>query len=218
LLAHSVAWPLPDNLKEEELDQLLFRSVPVSGTKRPLPDWDYIRKELSRPGVTLFLLWEEYQAHYKNACGRSQFYVHYRRWKSQIEPSMRIEHKAGDKLFVDYAGQTAAVIDPETGERHEAQIFVATMGASSCTYAEATWTQSLPDWIGAHVRAFAFFGGVTRLLVPDNLKSGVTAACHYEPGINETYARMAAHYGVAVLPARVRHPKTSPRLNQAYWW
>ena len=107
----------------------------------------------------------------------------------------------------NYAGQTAAVIDPETGEELEAQIFVATMGASSHTYAEATWTQSLPDWIGAHVRAFAFFGGVPRLLVPDNLKSGVTSACHYEPGINETYARMAAHYRVAVLPARVRRPK-----------
>ena len=113
----------------------------------------------------------------------------------------------------NYAGQTAATIDPETGEEHEAQIFVATMGASSCTYAEATWTQSLPDWIGAHVRAFAFFGGVPRLLVPDNLKSGVTSVCHYEPGINETYARMAAHYGVAVLPARARRPKDKPKVE-----
>ncbi len=126
---------------------------------------------------------------------------------------MHIQHKAGDKLFVDYAGHTVPiVVDPKTGEERHAAVFVATLGASNLTYAEATWTQSLPDWIGSHVRALEFFGGVPRILVPDNLRSGVTAACYYEPDINETYARMAAHYGVIVLPARVRYQWSETRL------
>lgn len=126
-----------------------------------------------------------------------------------------VQIKAGDKVFVDYAGQTVVVIDPETGEEREAEIFVGALGASSFTYAEATWTQSLPDWIGSHVRMFAYFGGVPRLLIPDNLKSGVTKACYYEPGVNDTYARMAEHYGIAVLPARVREPKDKAKVESA---
>jgi transposase len=122
-------------------------------------------------------------------------------------------HRAGEKLFVDYAGQTVPVLDRASGEAREAQIFVATLGASSYTYAEATWTQRLPDWIASHVRAFAFFGGVPELVVPDNLKSGVTAACYYEPDLNPTYQELARHYGTAVLPARVRKPRDKGKVE-----
>jgi transposase len=126
---------------------------------------------------------------------------------------MRQEHKAGEKLFVDYAGQTVPVMDPTTGEVRPAQIFLAVLGASNYTYAEATWSQTLPDWIGSHVRALAFFGGVTAVIVPDNLKSGVTTPCRYEPDINPTYQEMADHYGTAIIPARVRKPKDKAKVE-----
>ena len=132
---------------------------------------------------------------------------------SADEPVMRFEHRAGDKCFVDYAGQTAEVLDRSTGEVKQAQIFVAVLGASNFTYVEATWTQSLPDWIAAHQRAFAFFGGVPEIVVPDNLKSGVTKAHRYEPDLNPTYAEMAAHYGVGVLPARPRKPRDKAKVE-----
>ncbi len=128
---------------------------------------------------------------------------------------MRQTHPAGERLFVDYAGQTVEVIDGLTGELRPAQIFVAALGASNFTYAEARWTQSLPDWIGCHAGAFAAFGGVTRQLVCDNLKAGVTAACRYEPGISRTYQEMASHYGTAVLPARVRRPRDKAKVEVA---
>ena len=212
-----LSWPLPEDMDDASLEKMFVRSVPGPRSRRPLPDWEYIQKELTRDGVTLLLLWEEYRERHANGYGRTQFYAYYRAWQSSIEPVMRVPHKAGDKLFVDYAGQTVTVVDAATGEERQAQVFVASLGASSYTYAEATWTQSLPDWIGAHVRAFAFFGGVPRLLVPDNLKTGVTAACYYEPGVNETYARMAAHYGVAVLPARVSTPKDKAKVESGVY-
>jgi transposase len=118
-------------------------------------------------------------------------------------------------LFVDYAGNTAEVIDPLTGEIHQAQVFVAALGASSYSYAEATWTQSLPDWIGAHTRAFAYLGGVPTQVVPDNLKSGVVKACLYDPEINRTYADMARHYGTAIVPARPRKPRDKAKVEVA---
>lgn len=120
---------------------------------------------------------------------------------------MRQVHHAGDKLFVDYCGPTLSVVNPQTGEARSAQVFVAVLGASSYTYAEATWSQSLPDWLGAHARAFTFFGGVTKVVVPDNLKSAVTKACRYEPELNPSYQQLAEHYGVAVIPARPYKPK-----------
>jgi transposase len=125
------------------------------------------------------------------------------------------EHNAGDKLFVDYAGQTMPITDPNTGEVTDALIFVAALGASNYTFAEATLTQSLPDWIGSHIRCFAFLGGVPRIVVPDNLKSGVTSACRYEPDINPTYLKLANHYGVAVVPARVRRPRDKAKAENA---
>ena len=141
-----------------------------------------------------------------NGYNYSWFCDHYRRWLGKRDLSMRQNHRAGEKLFIDYAGHTIPVINRHTGEITEAQIFVAVMGASNYTFAEATASQSLPDWIGSHQRAFEFFGGVTELLVPDNLKSGVTTPHRYEPDMNPTYNDMAQHYGVAVIPARVRRP------------
>lgn len=208
-----LSWPLPDGLSEQALEEKLFPASAASPPERPVPDWAYIHRELKRPGVTLKLLWEEYRTEHADGYSLSHFYEQYSCWKKTIDPVMRITHKAGEKLFVDYAGMTMPVT--REGETRQAQIFVATLGASNYTYAEATWTQSLPDWIGAHVRALAFFGGVPRLIVPDNLKSGVTHASYYEPVINPSYAHFAEYYGVAVLPARVRKPKDKAKVEAA---
>jgi transposase len=126
---------------------------------------------------------------------------------------MRQHHVAGEKAFVDYSGKRIAIVDPTTGEIHEAEIFVGVLGASNLTYAEATWTQQLPDWTGAHVRMFRFFGGVPKLLVPDNLKSGVNKASFYDPEINRTYGAMAAHYSVGILPARPGKPRDKAKAS-----
>lgn len=149
------------------------------------------------------LLWQEYRAEQPEGYGYSRFCDLHADWRGGVSPTMRQTHLAGDKLFVDFAGQTLAVIDPATGEVRQAQVFVAVLGASSLTYAEVRWSQGLADWVGCHVNAFAFFGGAARQLVCDNLKAGVTAACRYEPGINRTYQEMAAYYGAAVVPTRV---------------
>jgi transposase len=141
------------------------------------------------------------------------FCARYRAWRGHLDVVMRQTHLAGDKLFVDYAGHTMPVIDRTTGEVRQVQIFVAVLGASNYTYAEATWTQSLPDWIGAHTRAFAFLGGVPNIVIPDNLKSGVTRAHRYDPDLNPTYQDMAAHYGVAVVPTRVRKPQDKAKVE-----
>jgi hypothetical protein len=148
------------------------------------------------------VLWEEYRESHPDGYGYSRFCDRYREFERRLSPVMRQHHVAGDKVFVDYSGKKIAIVDPSTGEVRDAEIFVAVLGASNYTYAEATWTQTLPDWIEAHVRMFCFFGGVPRLLVPDNLKSGVHKASFYDPEINRSYAMMAAHYGVGVLPAR----------------
>ena len=207
----SLSWPLPGDLDEGALERLLFPAIDQPVARRALPDWEEVHRQLRRKGVTLQLLWEEYRAEHPDGYSLSRFYERYSDWKRTIDPVMRISHKAGEKLFVDYAGMTIPVV--HNGQERQAQIFVATLGASNYTYAEATWTQSLPDWIGSHVRAFAFFGGVPQLLVPDNLKSGVKQACYYEPEINPTYAQLAQHYGVAVLPARVRKPKDKAKVE-----
>ena len=203
-----LSWPLPESLSDTELERRLFPPAPAVGVEaRALPDWASIHQELRRPGVTLMLLWEEYRAVYPGGFAYTWYCTHYRAWAGKLDVVMRQTHRAGEKLFVDYAGQTAAVIDRATGEVRSAQIFVAVLGASSYTYAEATWTQALPDWIGSHTRAFAFLGAVPEMLVPDNLRSGVSRAHRYEPDLNPTYQELASHYGVAVLPARVRKPR-----------
>ena len=214
LAAAGLSWPLPDGLSDTELERRLFPPPPpVPLDTRALPDWSLIHQELRRPGVTLMLLWEEYRAAHPQGFGYSWFCDHYRDWAGKLDSAMRQTHRAGEKLFVDYAGQTAEVIDRASGEVCTAQIFVAVLGASSYTYAEASLTQTLPDWIGAHVRALAYFGGVPEVLVPDNLRSGVTRACRYEPDLNPTYAEWAQHYGVAVVPARVRKPRDKAKAE-----
>ena len=179
-----ITWPVPAELDDVALERTLF-TPPFAATEaqRPQPDWARIHAELRRPGVTLALLWQEYRAGHLDGFGYSRFCDLHAEWRARISPTMRQTHVAGEKLFVDYAGQTAAVIDPLTGEVRQAQVFVAALGASNYTYAEARWTQGLADWIGCHVNAFAFFGGVTRQLICDNLKAGVTTASRYEPGV-----------------------------------
>ena len=203
-------------LDEDALFQLLFPTT-LRSTSRviPVPDWSQIHAELRRKGVTLRLLWIEYREATPDGYGYSQFCALYRQWAKRLKPSMRLSHKAGEKLFVDYAGQTIPVVDPHTGEIQQAQIFVATLGASNYTYAEAQRSQDLPNWIGAHVRAFSFLGGVPEIVVPDNLKAGVKHPCRYEPEINPTYQDLAQHYGTAVIPTRVRKPKDKAKVEVA---
>jgi len=214
LAAAGLSWPLPSDLDDESLEQFLFPPAPsVPAGERPLPDWDYVHKELRRKGVTRFLLWQEYKSCSPTGFGYTQFCDRYLQWRGRQDPVMRQVHKAGEKLFVDYAGHTVPVTDRRTGEVRFAEIFVAVLGASSYLYCEATWSQSLPDWIASHIRAFEFFGGVPEVLVPDNLKSGVTSPHLYEPDLNPTYQDMAVHYGVAVVPARVRRPQDKAKAE-----
>ena len=202
-----VSWPVPEALDDAGLERRLFPALPSSHTSRPLPEWSEVRRELRGKNVTLALLWEEYKAIHPAGLQYSRFCEQYREWAGKLDLVMRQEHRAGEKLFIDYAGQTVPVVDPETGEERQAQVFVAVLGASSYTFAEATWTQTLPDWTASHVRAFEFYGGCPELVIPDNLRSGVSGAHRYEPDLNPTYHDLASHYGVAVLPARVRRPR-----------
>ncbi len=215
LKAANMPWPMPEAMTEEDLASRLFFDPGKRGceTDRPLPQWPYVHKELRRKGVTLRLLWQEHRREHSAGYGYTQFCEHYRRWAKTVEVSMRQVHRAGEKLFVDYAGMTMPVTDPVTGEVHETQVFVAALGASQYLYAEATRTQQLPDWIGSHVRTFEYLGGVTEIVVPDNLKSGVTRACRYDPDINPTYADMANYYRIAVIPARPRKPKDKAKVE-----
>ncbi len=169
---------------------------------------------MRRKGVTLLLLWEEYaQANPVEHYSYPHFCVLYREWRQRLSPTMRQTHAPGDKLFVDYCGPTIPIVDALTGEVRHANIFVAVLGASNYTYAEATFTQQLHDWIGSHVRAFEFFGAVPRLVVPDNLKSGVTKACRFEPVLSGTYAEMVEHYDTAALPARPKKPRDKAQVE-----
>jgi transposase len=210
----NINWPLPPELDDDAVEQLFYPSVADLPTERVMPDWPYIHQELRRPGVTLLLLWEEYKAlRPDNGYQYSRFCELYRDWARLIDVTMRQHHKAGEKLFVDYAGDRLYVTDPQTGQKCPTQLFVAVLGASNFTYAEASWTQSALDWAGAHVRAFEYFGGVPTLVVPDNLKSGVSRACRYDPDINPTYHEMARYYGTAILPARVRKPRDKAKVE-----
>jgi len=213
--ARGLSWPLPEGTDEGQLERLLF-PVTRKPTRFVEPDYFQIHQELKRKGVTLQLLWAEYAAiHEAQAYRYSQYCHRYRLWRQQQRRSMRQVHRAGEKTFIDYCGPTVPIVCRQTGEVRQAQVFVAVLGASSYTYAEATWSQSLPDWIASHQRAFRFFGGVTQLQIPDNLLAGVTDANRYTPVINATYAEMAAHYQTAVLPARPRKPKDKAKAEVA---
>jgi transposase len=212
--AAGISWPLPEGMDAAQLEQRLFKSPGQAAKFAPAqPDFAALHRELRRKGVTLFLLWQEYRERYSEGYSYSRFCERYAAWKGQLDVVMRQSHRAGEKLFVDYAGQTAEVVDRTSGEIREAQIFVAVLGASNYTYAEATWSQGLPDWIGSHVRALAFFQGVPEIIVPDNLRSAISKAQRYEPDLNPTYQEFAAHYGVAVIPARVRKPRDKAKAE-----
>lgn len=216
--ACGLGWPLPEELTDAVLEAKLFAEAGTKRGHRRLiePDWAGIHRELKRKHVTLSVLWDEYIERDPEGYRYSRFCELYRSWEGRVSVTMRQTHVGGDKLFVDYAGDTMPVIvDRLTGEVRPAQIFVAVMGASNFTYAEASWTQGLGDWIGAHTRAFVAVGGVPRLLVPDNAKVAVIKACLYEPQVNRTYAEMAAHYGTAVLPARPYKPRDKAKVEAA---
>jgi transposase len=184
------------------------RETPPSRIHPPEPDYFAIRRELqTNKHVTLQLLWEEYCEQNPDGYRYSRYCDLYRGWLRRQQVVLRHEHRAGEKLFVDYAGDTTPIYNAGTGEVWPAALFVAVLGASSYTYAEASLSQGLADWIGAHMRAFEFMGGVPEIVVPDNLKSGVTRACRYEPSVNRTYEEMAAHYSIAVVPARPLKPR-----------
>ena len=207
-------WPLPENISDAALEQLLYPSTVPRARKRPTPDFSEVHRELkTRKHVTLDLLWQEYKELYPDGYQYSWFCRNYRAWSGKLDVVLRQEHRAGEKLFVDYAGQTVPIVNSETGEIKQAQIFVGVLGASSYTYAEATASQQLSDWIGSHVRTFIYFGGVPEIIVPDNLKSGVIKACPYDPDINPTYNDMAGHYGTVILPARVRKPRDKAKAE-----
>jgi transposase len=212
-----ITWPVPAELDDAALERKLFTppGAITAAKVRPQPDWARIHAELRRPGVTLLLLWEEYRAGQPDGYGYSRFCDLYATWRGRLSPTMRQTHPLGERLFVDYAGQTVEIVDALTGEVRAAQVFVAALGASNLTYAEARWTQGLADWLGCHVNAFAFFGGLTRQVVCDNLKAGVTAACRYEPGINRSYQELATHYGTAIVPTRVRKPRDKAKVEVA---
>lgn len=208
-------WPAVEALDERSLAELFYPKADVAlANKREMPDWFFVRKELSMAGTTKYLLWEEYAEQFPTrSFGYAQYCHHLKIWLKKQRRSMRQIHIAGEKLFVDYAGQTVAIVSNSTGEVRTAQIFVAVMGASNYTYAEATYTQTLSDWVQSHARCFEFMGGVPQVVVPDNLKSGVTKACNYDPDVNPTYQQMAAHYGVAIIPARPYKPKDKSKAE-----
>ena len=211
-----LGWPLPEGLDDAQLEALLYPPQPdVARDQRPVPDWAAVHRELRRPNMTLALLWEEYRAGpgARHGFGYSWFCDLYREWVGRLKPTLRQVHAAGERVFVDFAGHGMEVVDGRTGEVRRAEVFVAVLGASSYTYAEATWTQALPDWIAAHANMLTFIGGVPRQIVSDNLRAGVTRACFYEPQVNRTYADMAAHYGTAVIPARPYKPRAKAQVE-----
>ena len=207
------AWPLPCELTDSALEAQLFPKARAYIADRPIPEWAEIHRELRKKSVTLQLLWIEYKEATSDGLQYSQFCERYRQWRGRIDVVLRQEHRAGEKVFVDFVGQTVSVISRETGEVREAQIFVGVLGASNFTYAEACESQELPEWIAAHVRMYEFFGGVPALTVPDNLKSGVKQACYYEPDVNPTYQELAAHYGTTVLPTRKAKPRDKAKVE-----
>ena len=208
-------WPLPDGLDETGLEKRLFPTVaPRSGQPRAAPNWPAIHEDLhGHKHVTLQLVWQEYKQSNPDGYQYSRFCWLYQQWTDKLDLVLRQEHRAGEKLFVDYAGDTVPIVDSKTGTIQKASIFVAVMGASNYTYAEASWNQELGSWIGSHVRALEFLGGAPALLVPDNCKTAVLHPCRYEPDLNPTYQEMAAHYGMAVIPARVRKPRDKAKVE-----
>ena len=215
--ALGLTWDQIEPMSEEKLESLLYpeSSTPIKVGPQE-PEWDKVAKELRRKGVTKRLLWEEYcQEHGSKAYSYSRFCELYADWKGGIEPVMRFEHVAGEKCFIDYSGMTLDVVDPDTGEVRQAEVFVATLGASNYTFVDVTWSQKLEDFLQSHLRAVEFFGGVPAIFVLDNLKSGVKKADRYEPVLNRTYDDLMIHLGTVGIPARPRKPRDKAKVENA---
>ena len=211
-----LSWPLPDELDEDQLQVLLFGPAAGGGTpRRPLPDLGQVHAQLKRKGVTLQLLWEEYRAAHPQGYSYTQFCAYYRRWKKGLDVPLRQTYRAGEKTFVDWGGQTIGWMDSTTGQPQEAFLFIAVLGASNYTFAEAFINQQLFNWIEAHIHAFEFFGGVSQVLIPDNVRTGVSQPCYYEPQVHPTYEEMATHYATVVLPTRPYAPRDKAKVESA---
>ena len=208
-------WPLPGDVDDATLEGRLYPPNPGRWQVRPEPVWEEIHRELRRKGVTLGLLWQEYRRDHPDGYQYSRFCELYQRWEQRLDVVLRQPHRAGEKMFIDWAGLTLQFVDRATGEVRTVYIFVATLGMSNFTYLEGTLAQTLPVWIGANTRAFEYFGGVSEILVPDNTKPAVTRACRYEPDLNRVYGEMAAHYGTVVIPIRPRHPRDNAKAENA---
>jgi transposase len=204
-----VGWPLPDGLDEETLEAKLFPPPSAElAVRRPVPDWRQVHRDLKRnKHVTLRLVWLEWREANPDGWGYSQFCWHYQQWLAGQDVVMRLSYVAGERMFVDFSGDTIDWVDPDTGEVHKAEVFVAVLGCSGMLYAEATRGQDLGSWTTAHMNAWEAYGGVTTLTVPDNLKAGVTKACYYDPEINPSYGELAAHYQTVILPTRTYRPR-----------
>jgi transposase len=214
--AAGVGWPLPEGWDEEKLEAALFGApqTRASDLDKPAPDFAAIREQMQfHRHLTLQLLWEEYRQANPGGYGYSRFCELYQRWRGKLDVVLRQEHKAGEKVFVDWAGTTIPIHDRQGGPQQAGHLFVAVLGASSYTYAEATHDEQLANWIAAHVRAFEFFNGVPALIVPDNTRTGVTKACRYDPDLNPTYQELALHYGMGVVPARPYKPRDKAKVE-----
>ena len=208
-----LSWAMLEKLDDNDLEIKLYPERFKGKANNLEPDWSKIHKELKKKSVTLQLLWREYKQENPEGYQYSFFCELYKRWKQGIDVTMRQNHKAGEKVFVDYAGQTFPIFDPETGKATEAHIFIAVFGASNYTYAEATWDETLPNWIGSHCRAFEYFEGLPEIIVPDNTKTGVKKVCRYEPDLNPTYQDMAEYHGIAIIPARSSKPRDKAKVE-----
>jgi transposase len=216
--AAGLSWPLGNEITDAVLEAALYRANGTkTGHRRSVePDWSHVHRELKRKHVTLQILWDEYIERHPDGYRYSRFCDLYRGWAANLPVTMRQNHAAGEKLFVDYAGDTVTVVvDRLKGKTRQAHLFVAVLGASSLSYAEARWSETLPDWLGCHVNALEAFGGAPALLVPDNAKVAVIKACRYDPQVNRTYAGMATHYGSSVLPTRPRRPRDKAKVEAA---
>ncbi|MBB3399756.1 integrase [Rhizobium sp. R693] len=213
-----LSWPLGDDVSDAILEAALYRAAGTkTGHRRSVePDWAHVHRELKRKHVTLQILWDEYIGLHPDGYRYSRYCDLYRAWALKLPVTMRQDHAAGEKLFVDYAGDTVTVVvDRLSGKTRQAHLFVAVLGASSLSFAHARWSETLPDWIECHLLALEAFGGAPALLVPDNAKVAVIKACHFDPQVNRTYAGMAAHYGSAVLPTRPRRPRDKAKVEAA---
>lgn len=214
-VAAGLSWPLPDEMDDTTLERLIYPPPADRPKVRPEPDWQYVYEQLKSKGVTLILLWQEYKELHPDGYQLSQFCERYRAWRAHLNITMRQKHRAGDKAFSDFAGAKFAVVDPSTGEVHYGHLFVCTLGASNYTFADVFRDQSSESWCTGQAAAFQYFGGVPAAIVPDNPRSAVNKPCRYEPELNEAFRNMASHFGCAVLPARVRHPKDKAKVECA---